>query len=55
MLSNARVYVSLEDFFTFTKYPGFDPEIAGTGNALGVDFGSYPTAKKVVFGLNITF
>lgn len=55
MLSNARVYVSLEDFFTFTKYPGFDPEIAETGNALGVDFGSYPTAKKVVFGLNITF
>lgn len=55
MLSNARVYVSLEDFFTFTEYPGFDPEIAGTGNALGVDMGAYPTAKKVVFGLNITF
>lgn len=25
-IENARVYVSLDDFFTFTKYPGLDPE-----------------------------
>ena len=55
LLSNARIYVSLEDFFTFTKYPGFDPEVVGTGNALGVDMSSYPNSKKIVFGLNITF
>ena len=54
-MSNFRVYVSLEDFLTFTKYPGFDPEVAGTGNALGVDMSSYPNSKKVLFGLNITF
>ena len=34
---------------------GFDPEITGTGSSQGVDKGSYPTAKKVVFGVNITF
>jgi len=54
-IDNLRVYCSLEDFFTFTKYKGFDPEVTGVGNALGVDKGSYPNAKKVVVGLNVTF
>ncbi len=55
-VNNLRIYCSLEDFFTFTKYPGMDPEIsAGTGNAQGIDVGGYPISKKVVAGLNITF
>ena len=54
-VDNLRLYVSLDDFFTFTKYPGFDPEIVGVGNSMGVDKGNYPTSKKVVFGVNITF
>ena len=54
-VDHLRIYGSLDDFFTFSKYPGFDPEITGTGSGLGVDKGSYPTAKKVVFGVNITF
>lgn len=55
-VENLRAYVSLDDFFTFTSYPGFDPEAsAGTGSAQGVDMGTYPTSKKVVVGFNITF
>ncbi|MCQ2139628.1 MAG: TonB-dependent receptor [Bacteroidales bacterium] len=54
-ISNARVYVSLEDYFTFTKYPGLDPEVAGVGNALGVDMSSYPNSKKAVFGFSLSF
>ena len=54
-IENLRVYGSLEDFFTFTSYPGFDPEVTGVGNALGVDKGSYPNSKKVVLGLSVTF
>jgi len=54
-MENVRIYCSLDDFFTFTKYPGFDPEVTGVGNSLGVDKGSYPNSKKVVFGLNVTF
>ncbi len=54
-VDNLRIYGSLDDWFTFSKYPGFDPEITGTGSSLGVDKGSYPTAKKVVVGVNITF
>ena len=54
-VDNLRIYGSLDDWFTFSKYPGFDPEVTGTGSSLGVDKGSYPTAKKMVFGVNITF
>ena len=54
-VDNLRIYGSLDDWFTFSKYPGFDPEITGTGSSLGVDKGSYPTAKKIVVGVNITF
>lgn len=55
-ISNLRIYCSLDDFFTFTKYKGMDPEAStGTGNAQGIDVGGYPISKKVVAGLNITF
>jgi TonB-linked SusC/RagA family outer membrane protein len=54
-ISNLRIYGSLEDFFTFTKYKGFDPEVTGVGSALGVDKGSYPTSKKIVCGISIAF
>ena len=56
-ISNLRFYVSLDDFFTITSYPGFDPETATTGNIVnyGYDAGSYPTTKKCIFGVNLTF
>ena len=54
-VDNLRIYGSLDDWFTFSDYPGFDPEVTGSGNSLGVDKGVYPTSKKVVFGVNITF
>ena len=56
-ISNLRLFVSLDDYFTFTKYPGADPETASFNNSTsrGVDSGSYPTSKKVVFGVNLTF
>lgn len=55
-MSSLRVYMSLDDFFLFTKYPGMDPEASsGTTSALGIDMGSYPSSKKMVFGLNLSF
>ena len=54
-ISSLRIYASLDDFFTFTKYPGLDPEITNTGSSVGVDKGAYPTAKKAVIGVNISF
>ena len=55
-IENLRAYVSLDDFFTFTSYPGLDPEIASrSGNNVGLDAGAYPTMRKMTFGLNVTF
>jgi len=54
-IDQLRIYASMDDWFTFTKYPGFDPEIVGVGASMGVDKGNYPTSKKLVFGVNITF
>ena len=55
-ISNLRVFAMLDNFFTFTKYIGLDPETATTGgNALGFDMGNYPTAKSIIFGVNLDF
>lgn len=51
LLSNVRAYISLEDFFTFTNYIGFDPETT----SLGIDMGNYPVSKKIVLGFNVAF
>lgn len=55
-----RLYVSLQNFFTITNYSGYDPEGGRNGaddqSALyqGIDMATYPTAKTVLFGVNIT-
>lgn len=55
-----RLYVSLQNFFTFTSYSGYDPEANRNGidetSALyqGVDYGAYPSSKTVLVGFNIT-
>ena len=56
-ISNLRLYVSLDDFFTITNYPGLDPETATTNNTTGagLDWGSYPTMKKLILGVNLSF
>lgn len=64
-LSSLRLYVTAENLLTFTGYSGFDPEVsafgvtsdgAETNNvAPGVDFGTYPQTRNVIFGLNVTF
>lgn len=55
-ISNLRLYVSLDDFFTITKYPGFDPEVSTNDVVgMGIDKGGYPTSRKVVMGFNLEF
>ena len=55
-MSKTRIYASLDDFFTFTKYPGMDPESASTvNNSIGIDRGFFPISKKVMFGLSVNF
>ena len=56
-ISNLRLFVSLDDFFIFSKYPGLDPETAALNSTTGggLDWGSYPTMQKVLLGVNLTF
>ena len=51
-----RVYVAGENLLTFTKYEGFDPEMASDGyTTIGVDRGIYPQARTITIGASITF
>ncbi|MGV8827264.1 MAG: SusC/RagA family TonB-linked outer membrane protein [Breznakibacter sp.] len=56
-ISNARIYGTLNNIYTFTNYTGYDPEVSATGSTItrGVDDSSYPKAKSFVVGLNLTF
>jgi TonB-linked SusC/RagA family outer membrane protein len=55
-----RLFVSLQNFLTWTPYSGYDPESNRNGvnenNGLyqGVDFGTYPSSKTVQLGLSLT-
>ena len=57
-ISNARIYLSANNLFTFTKYSGFDPEVNSYGNSntlIGVDNLVYPVAKSYLVGLQVSF
>lgn len=61
-ISNLRIYGSIYNVFTITKYSGLDPEVnadASHNNAVypttGLDYGTYPRARSFVVGLNLTF
>ena len=57
--SQFRVYFSVLNLYTFTKYNGMDPEIGfGSSNddqkfSSGVDVGYYPRPRTFMLGLNI--
>tara|TARA_R110002050_G_scaffold53118_2_gene120835 strand:- start:73176 stop:76607 length:3432 start_codon:yes stop_codon:yes gene_type:complete len=53
--SEFRVYVSVLNLYTFTKYNGMDPEIGfGTDDfASGIDVGYYPRPRTIMMGLNV--
>jgi hypothetical protein len=55
-VSSLRLYVSLDDYFTFTKYKGIDPEVGSfSNNSQGIDRGLYPNASRIMTGLSVTF
>ncbi len=51
---NLRIYATLDNYFTFTNYPGLDPEV-GSGNGVGIDRGAYPIPRKAMLGLQFNF
>jgi hypothetical protein len=60
-LKALRIYVSSDNLLTFTKYTGFEPEVGDYTNGQsspffwGVDLATYPQARTIIGGVNITF
>lgn len=61
-MDRLRVYTTASNLFTFTKYPGLDPEFSTSDNATGegdlasgIDWGTYPNAVTLTMGVQITF
>ena len=57
-----RLYVQVQNLYTFTGYTGLDPEIGSAGLASGVadwasgvDLGLYPPARTFLVGASIKF
>lgn len=57
-VSAFKLYATGENIFTITDYSGFDPEVnafGGSNTVQGIDFGTYPQTRNIIFGLNIIF
>jgi TonB-linked SusC/RagA family outer membrane protein len=56
-MDNARVYVTLQDIYTFTDYLGYDPEIrASSALQPGEDGGgAYPNPRTITIGFDLGF
>ena len=55
-ISKARLYASMNNLATFTKYSGLDPGVGGAADTnFGIDVGNYPITRSMMVGLNVTF
>ncbi|MEW6135175.1 MAG: TonB-dependent receptor [Bacteroidota bacterium] len=61
-LSKMRLYVSATNLFTFTSFPGLDPEMTVSDNsknegdrANGIDWGTYPSTLTLLMGVDLAF
>jgi len=57
-ITNARLFVSIKNLYTFTGYKGRDPEAPiNVGNPLknGIDNSAYPLPRVFTAGININF
>ncbi len=62
LLSNARIYLTAQNLFTFTRFPGWDPEVAGNpGTNLdrslgqGITYLEVPQVRTFVAGITLSF
>ncbi len=57
-LNGLTVYMDVANVYTFTDYPGYDPEASSSGNSItssGLDYGTFPTARTYTFGIKLSF
>lgn len=56
-ISRIQPYITLDNMITLTKYKGYDPEMSqwSSATSMGIDWGTYPCVKTVLFGVNVEF
>jgi hypothetical protein len=57
-ISKLRVYLSVSNLLTFTRYSGLDPEISSQSanqNTAGYDWATVPQPRTILAGVNVTF
>ncbi|MBX2922844.1 MAG: TonB-dependent receptor [Chitinophagaceae bacterium] len=58
-IADIRLFASVTNLYTFTKYSGMDPEAANTGSgsdpAQSFDYGGYPIPRTFTGGITLTF
>jgi TonB-linked SusC/RagA family outer membrane protein len=57
-LSGLSIYADLANLYTFTDYPGYDPESSTAGDNItnsGIDYMTYPLPRTYTFGIKLTF
>ena len=56
-IKSINVGASLNNYFTITKYKGYDPEVSnfGTGFSSGVDVDPYPSSKAAALHVSFNF
>lgn len=63
-LENIRIYTSMENLFTLTKYSGYSPDLGESGSvdigagysvfSRGIDQGRYPLPRTISFGIQVS-
>ncbi|WP_443946189.1 SusC/RagA family TonB-linked outer membrane protein [Pedobacter sp. AW1-32] len=57
-MSKLTIFATGYNLLTFTKYSGLDPEVnvnSANGPSMGVDYGTYPQSRSLLFGVNVGF
>lgn len=55
-MSKFRLYLGVNNLYTFTKYKGYDPAaVSAAPVGGGIDNGSYPIPRTYMLGVNINF
>ena len=57
-LKGLNAYFNVSNVYTFTDYPGYDPEASQSGDSVtsaGIDSGVYPTPRTYTLGVKVAF
>ncbi len=54
-IQKARIFVKVDNLYTFTSFTGYSPEIGGDELSSAIDNGIYPITSVYSAGLNLTF